>query len=73
MVGSFFPFARTKAEREQKHDARPSIEERYGSKQAYLARISAAATALVKERYILAEDVRVLEERASAQWDALAK
>jgi len=72
MVGSFFPFARTKAERLQKGDPRPSIEERYAGKPAYLAKISDAANQLAEARYILREDVRLLERRAGQEWDALA-
>ena len=35
MVGSFIPFARTKAEREASSDPRLSIEERYKDKEEY--------------------------------------
>jgi hypothetical protein len=72
MVGSFFAFAPNKAEREKRHDPRPSIEERYSSKQEYLGKIKAAAEALASEGYILAQDVPALEQRASRQWDTLA-
>lgn len=72
MVGSFFAFAPTKAERLKRHDPRLSIEERYSSRQEYLARIKSAAAALVSEGYILARDVPALEQRASREWDALA-
>jgi hypothetical protein len=36
MVGSYIPFARTKAEREKKGDPRPSVEERYQSREEYM-------------------------------------
>ena len=36
MVGSMIPFARTRAEREKSGDPRPSIEERYASREEYL-------------------------------------
>jgi hypothetical protein len=71
MVGSFFPLAKTKAEREKKHDPRPSIEERYGSREAYLAKISAAAKSLAAAGYILDADIPLLEQRAAKEWDAL--
>ncbi|MFN7934211.1 MAG: alpha/beta hydrolase domain-containing protein [Bryobacteraceae bacterium] len=72
MVGSFFPFASAKAARAAAGDPRPSIAERYPNKQAYLEKIATAARQLVKDRYVLAEDLFALEQRASKQWDALA-
>ncbi len=54
--GMFVPFARTRAEREQTGDPRPSLEERYGSRAAYVDRVRAAAAALVAGRRLLAED-----------------
>ncbi|HUQ91059.1 MAG TPA: alpha/beta hydrolase domain-containing protein [Bryobacteraceae bacterium] len=72
MVGSFFPLPRTKDERAKNHDPRLSIEERYASREVYLARISEAAKALAASGYILPQDVPALEQRASKQWDSLA-
>jgi hypothetical protein len=54
--GSFIAFARTKGEREAEDDPRPSLEERYGSRDAYAAQVKAAATALVAGRLLLPED-----------------
>lgn len=54
--GSFLAFARTKAERMKSGDPRPSLEERYGSRAAIVAKTAAAAAVLVKERLLLAED-----------------
>ena len=54
--GSFIPFARTRAEREGTGDPRPSLEERYGTRDAYAARVKEAADVLVAGRYLLAED-----------------
>ncbi len=71
MVGSFFPFARTKAERTRNRDPRPSIEERYGSRENYMAKITAAAKELAASGYVLARDVPALEQRAGRHWDAL--
>jgi hypothetical protein len=62
--GSFVPFARTKAEREAAGDPRPSLEERYGSRDAYVARVSAAADALVAGRLLLPEDAARFVEAA---------
>jgi hypothetical protein len=68
-IGSYFPLAKTRADRERAGDGRRSIEERYTSRQDYLDKISAAARALVAERYLLAEDVADLVAQASAHWD----
>jgi hypothetical protein len=54
--GSFIAFARTKAEREAARDPRPSLEERYRGREAYVARVKAAAEALVAERLLLPSD-----------------
>jgi len=54
--GSFIPFAQTKAEREETGDPRPSLEEHYGNREAYVAKIKAAAEALVAERLLLPSD-----------------
>ena len=69
MVGSFIPFARTKAEREKNHDPRRSVEERYTSREDYLARVERAARNLVAGGYLLAQDVPKLVERSAAEWD----
>lgn len=71
MVGSFIPFARTKAEREASGDPRPSIEERYASKDAYLAQVRQAAGALVGVRLLLKEDIDRVVAKASARWDMI--
>jgi hypothetical protein len=71
MMGSTLPFARTRAERERRADPRPSIDERYGSRDHYLAAVRAAAAALVVARHALAEDVEAMVERAGRVWDLL--
>jgi hypothetical protein len=69
LLGSYVPLPRTRAEREARHDPRKSIEERYAGKDEYLQKIRAAADALVKDRYLLAEDVDDTLRRAAAHWD----
>jgi hypothetical protein len=54
--GSMIPFARTRQEREAAGDPRPSLKERYGSREAYVAKVEAAAAALVAERLLLPAD-----------------
>jgi hypothetical protein len=54
--GTYSPFAATRAEREEKNDPRPSLEERYGSHAAYVQRVAQAAQQLVAARLLLGED-----------------
>ena len=70
-VGSFIPFARTKAEREKSGDPRLSLEERYGTKEAFLQKVDQAAQSLVRDRLLLASDVARVTARASTQWDSV--
>lgn len=72
MVGSFLPFARTKAERTKTHDPRPSIEERYKSREDYLARVRAAARGLAQSGYLLDADVDAVVAGAATRWDSIA-
>ena len=63
LLGSFIPFAKTKAERRQTGDPRLSIEERYRSRDDYVQQISRAARILVEDRYLLPEDAeRIIAE-----------
>ncbi|OGK96527.1 MAG: hypothetical protein A3D33_00580 [Candidatus Rokubacteria bacterium RIFCSPHIGHO2_02_FULL_73_26] len=71
-AGATLPFARTRAERAAAGDPRPSIEERYASREDYLARVRRAAEALVGERWLLEEDVELSVARAARMWDAWA-
>ncbi len=71
MVGSFIPFARTKAEREKTGDPRPSIEERYSGREDYLSKIDAAARTLVSQHLLLDRDIEKVREKAGARWDAV--
>src|SRR5262245_53283712 len=63
LLGSFIPFAKTKAARRKTGDPRLSIEERYVDRADYVRRISRAARRLVDQRYLLAEDAeRMISE-----------
>jgi hypothetical protein len=73
MMGSTLPFARTREERQSRGDGRASIEERYGSREAYLAAARLAAAALVAARHALAEDVEAMVARAGEVWDLLER
>ncbi|HWZ41078.1 MAG TPA: alpha/beta hydrolase domain-containing protein [Bradyrhizobium sp.] len=66
LVGSFSPFAATKAEREHSGDARPSIEERYQGRDNYVNRIRIAAQDLVARGFMLPEDAAVIIQEAAS-------
>ena len=63
----------TKAARDQAADPRASIEERYGNRTRYQELVTAAATKLAQEGYLLNEDVTPVVERALATWDELTR
>ena len=71
LVGSFVPFARTREARVQSGDARLSIEERYPDREAYLDKVARSARDLVRERFVLADDVPALLQRAAQKWTIL--
>jgi hypothetical protein len=66
LVGSFVPFAKTKAERLASGDPRPSLEERYGSHDGYVTAVRAAAARQVRDRFLLSEDADRLIAQAEA-------
>ena len=72
-AGATLPFAKTRRERESAGDPRPAIEERYASRDEYLARVRAAAQALAKDRYMLDEDVETSLAFAARLWEAWAR
>jgi hypothetical protein len=65
LSGQLIPFAQTAAERGD--DPRPSIDERYASKQVYVDRVRSAANQLRADRFLLPQDadrlVRESEQR----------
>src|SRR5262245_1487271 len=70
LTGSYIPFAVTRAAREQAGDPRPSLEERYAGRAAYLARVTDAAFTLAAEGLLLDEDRAAVTAAAMARWDA---
>jgi hypothetical protein len=65
-AGSMFPFPATQADRVASGDPRLSIEERYPTHQSYVDAVRRAATALVRDRLLLAEDARAIIAEAEA-------
>ncbi len=69
-MGSTFPFAATRAEREASGDPRPSIAERYGGREEYAARVRAVAEKLLASRWLLEEVVEGVVMAAVTKWEA---
>ncbi|PKB80345.1 MAG: hypothetical protein BZY88_09085 [SAR202 cluster bacterium Io17-Chloro-G9] len=72
LIGSTIPFPTTRDEREASGDPRPSIEERYSSKQDYLDRIMQAAGSMVSRGYLLVEDLETVLDQAGQHYDQLS-
>lgn len=69
LLGSYIPFAPTKAARQANGDPRSSIEERYRGVDDYLQRIRSATMDLIRQRLLLAEDADAIIERAKSHWN----
>lgn len=66
LVGSYTPFATTKAQREANSDARPSIAERYRNRDDYVNRIRIAAYDLIESGFLLPEDAAIIIQAAAS-------
>jgi hypothetical protein len=64
--GGWIPFARTKAERMKTNDPRLSLEERYGTRETYLAVVKRAIDEALRDRYLLPDDAARLLREAEA-------
>jgi len=71
--GSFLPFPKEAATRLQAGDPRPSIADRYGAKEDYLARYTRALDGLIRDRFVLSEDREALLQRSAEEWDYATK
>jgi hypothetical protein len=67
LQGSFVPFAQTRQERLATGDPRLSIEERYPSKDTYIAAVRTAAEQLVSARLLLPDDAKRLVGEAESE------
>jgi hypothetical protein len=68
-AGSYFPFARTRNARARTHDPRPSLEERYAGRAAYLAAVDRVTHDLVAAGFLRGADVAAVLAGAGARWD----
>lgn len=69
MIGSTMPFSPTAAAGQAAGDPRPSIEERYGSKEEYLVRVEAACRELLSAGWLLPEDLETVASDAADRFD----
>ena len=67
--GAWIPFAKTKSEREATNDPRLSLEERYASKEEYLAKVTGALQKLVEQRFLQPADLDPQLKQAGVRWD----
>ena len=65
-AGAYIPFATNRAEQLASGDPRPSLEERYGTHDNYVAKVRVAAERLVRGRYLLQDDADRLVAQAEA-------
>ena len=70
--GSTIPFPATQEQREASGDPRRSIQERYVSKDQYLELVKEAGEGLIKQRYLLVEDLDSVVNQAAQHYDLLA-
>jgi hypothetical protein len=73
LLGSSIPFPPTRAARTASKDPRRSIEERYTSRDEYLSKVRAAGEALVRQGYLLFDDLDRIVQRAQDTWDTVAR
>jgi Alpha/beta hydrolase domain len=69
--GSFQPFARTEAERRATGDPRPSLQARYPTRDAYVAKVKAAARETVAGGFLLPEDVDRVVAQQTGLYDRI--
>jgi len=71
-IGSFWPFAATKEERNKNDDPRPSLEERYGGKENYVEQVIIEVNKLLADRLLTQEDANKITAEAKAiSWPPL--
>jgi hypothetical protein len=72
-LGSYIPFAKTTALRQKSGDPRLSIAERYSSRDGYMGKYAEAAMKLIRQRFLLEEDLPAILDRGGQEWDEETK
>ena len=62
--GMYIPFLKTRKERKESDDPRPSLEERYKSHEGYVEEVAEAAQELASQGFLLPEDADILIKKA---------
>jgi hypothetical protein len=71
--GAWVPLASTQAQREKMNDPRPSLEERYASKDEFMAKVKAAIKKLIEQRLMLDTDLEPQLKQAGERWDWIVR
>jgi Alpha/beta hydrolase domain len=71
LVGSFDPFPLTREDRVRTNDSRRSIAERYTGREDYIRQVRRAADDLVRQRFMLANDVPAAVQHAEEMWNVI--
>jgi hypothetical protein len=72
-TGTFVSLSRTEQERAASGDQRPSIQRLYRGRDGFLRRVEEEATLLVRDRFLLQDDVAAARQRMAETWDWIAK
>jgi hypothetical protein len=67
--GTFIPLPKTEADRSAAGDSRPSLERLYGNRSSFMGRVDSGIASLVRQRFLLPEDVAVARNRMTDVWD----
>jgi len=67
--GTFIPLSRTEADRRAVGDSRPSIEALYGNRSRFTRRVDTAIASLVRQRFLLPDDVPAARNRMNDVWE----
>ncbi|MBL9144207.1 MAG: hypothetical protein JNM99_11060 [Verrucomicrobiaceae bacterium] len=73
LKGAWIPLAATKTQREKKNDLRPSLEERYSSKNEFMTKVKAAIEKLIEQRLLMPDELEPQLKQASERWDWVVK
>jgi len=71
-LGSFIPFDRTAADHAKSGDPRLSTDERYASREQYMGKFAEAAQKLIRDHFLLREDLPAVFERGQREWNEIA-
>jgi hypothetical protein len=71
--GAWVPLAATQSQREKTNDPRPSLEERYASKDEFMAKVKTVIEKLIEQRFMLESDLEPQMKQASERWDWVTK